>query len=870
MRMPQVPLQSRDRSPGPGERGHAAGGWGCSRLAVALAVLVMVLPGPGLAGVSATINRAADRFGRVVDISFDRPVDLIAPWDRFRFSVNVVQPLGALSDGFLGDLDQDGLADLIIPSWHGEVLYFPGVAGEPRLFGRGTYLRHTTATAAEDPFHFKGAVWESGDSGDLDGDGSPEVVIGTVIYRVTGTTRPPVLAKAYELQGAGVWDSSASLGDLDGDGDLDIVVTSAYNGGAHVFWNASEPGALCFTHQVLRDADPPWQPSNRLRVGDLNGDGLPDLAGGLGIYFNTGTATAPAFDLMAAPTPWVFGGEAGPWNASPETAVGVNSVMADADGDGDLDVYVTGSGETTWQVLLYRNIGTAASPVLEFAGPVLSRGSPLCTYHRWQDEATWNTDSEGVAVVSDVDGDGRADITVAGGIVWNRSLPGPFLTYPDLYTWPAHPRITLRCGLTSWSDPVDPLCMPPYYLSAWQDFDGDGRADALLDFSGLTWERSASSMLRTGDWPFVLGPAGYALKTTTGGELIAASMALYDVDGDGHPDVIAGREDGTLAFYRNTATDGGLLLADPVPLTDGLAVPIDVGDGSCPAPFDLDGDGHLDLLVATKDGPVRQVMRVAPGVSGFALGGFLDSTDQAPFDLGTTVSGGGFFGPALAAFDVDDDGLMDLIGGDFGHRVWLLHNAGTRAAPRFEAGPLIVSQTAAAYLKVLSPTSARLYFGTPLLDDTWLTYYQVPAASGPLSGRVSLSPNAAPEVSVLFRGVELQAGQAAAVDLGHATLLGAGGAFDFEVRNVGEADLVLGPVSVPVGFTLADDLQPTLAPGGSDTFTLHLDASSPGVKSGVVSFATNDDDEAFFDFTVTAEVVGPPPSRVVKRRHPTP
>jgi hypothetical protein len=843
---------------------------GSGRLVAILATFATLLPVQGEADANATINRAQDRFGRVVDITFDRPVDLIAPWDRFRFSVDVVQPLAALSDGFLGDLDRDGVADLVIPSWHGEVLYFPGVAGEPRLFGRGTYLRHTTATAAEDPFQFKGAVWESGDVGDLDRDGSPEVVIGTVIYRVTGTTRPPVLAEAYELQGAGVWDPSASLGDLDGDGDLDVVVTSNYSGGAHVYWNTSQPGTLGFTHLLLREAQPPWQPSNRLRIGDLNGDGLLDLVGGLGIYFNSGTATAPVFDLMAAPTPWVFAGEAGPWNANPESAVGVNPVLADVDVDGDLDVYATGGGETTWQVLLYRNIGTAASPALEFAGPVLTQGSPLCTYHRSQDEPTWNTESEGVAVVSDVDRDGRADITVAGGVVWNRSLGGPFLTYPDLYTWPAHQRITLRCGLTSWSDPVDPVCMPPHYLSAWQDFDGDGRADALLDFSGLTWQRSAFSMLRTGDWPFVLGPASFAVATTGGGTLIAASMAVYDVDGDGRPDVLAGREDGTLAFYRNTATDGGLLLAAPVPLTDGLGAPIDVGDGSCPAPFDLDGDGDLDLLVATASGPVREVMRLASGVGGFVLGGYLDSTDQAPFDLGTTVSGGGFYGPALAPFDADGDGAVDLIGGDWGSRVWLLHNVGTPVAPRFEAGPLIVSQTAAAYLEVLNPTSARLYFGTPLVDDTWLTYWQVPTASGPLTGRVSLDPNAEPEVSVRFGGLEIVDGRSEPIDLGHLTLRGAGCSYDFEVRNVGKAGVVLGPVVPPAGFTLGKGLAATLGPGESDTFTLHLDASSPGVRSGLVSFSTNDGDENPFDFPVTAKVVGPPPSRSLRGRPSAP
>ena len=77
---------------------------------------------------------------------------------------------------------------------------------------------------------------------------------------------------------------------------------------------------------------------------------------------------------------------------------------------------------------------------------------------------------------------------------------------------------------------------------------------------------------------------------------------------------------------------------------------------------------------------------------------------------------------------------------------------------------------------------------------------------------------------------------------------------NFTVRNDGAAALTLGPVTVPAGFTLTEDLSASLAPGASDTFTVRLDTSAPGVMSGDISFATSDSDENPFNFRITGTV----------------
>ena len=713
---------------------------------VTAAVVASAVALPALA-VQARLNRQADPHGRIIDVAFETPVALIAPWDRFRFSIDIVQPLTRESGAFLGDLDGDGVRDLLLASWDGSLVFVPGLAGQERLFGAGTLLRHTTASASSDPYDFGSASFVSGAVGDLDGDGSNAVVVGRDVYRNTGTPPAVVLDKVHAFTAfGGGWDPSVSLGDLDGDGDLDAVMTYNYNfGDAHIFWNTSSPGSFSFTHQLIADTPLGWQRDNRLALGDLNGDGLLDLAGADGIYFNSGSEAAPAWDVLA-PSPWsVTGGP--PWPARDD--LGTNILLTDADADGDLDAYVSGAEDTVWQALYYRNEGTAEDHHMVFSGPVVARRSPLSIAHRGSDEPSLSA-SRANLTTADIDGDGRVDVTVGGAIfyagaaiLWNRALSPFFHTFPDLHTWPTLAHVNDYCGTDSWSVP-EALCRPPTQILAWMDVNGDGALDALLHpNSGIGTDLTFYP--GTGGFPFSLNNRPYPYSSPTplltsgsAAPVQAVGATFADVDLDGKTDLVAGWEDGTLRWYRNAAT-AGLVLADPVPLADGAGVPITVGDEAWPAAIDLDGDGDLDLLVATDAGPVREVLCVTPGqANGFALGGWLAAGGQSPFNV-TGVVGGGYNGLSLLAADHDGDGLVDVLAGDHAGRVWLLRNAGTAQAPSFAVEPVPVSQTAAAYLEVLSPTAVRLYFALPpVAGETRLTIYQVPTDGSPVSGTIPI------------------------------------------------------------------------------------------------------------------------------------
>jgi hypothetical protein len=73
------------------------------------------------------------------------------------------------------------------------------------------------------------------------------------------------------------------------------------------------------------------------------------------------------------------------------------------------------------------------------------------------------------------------------------------------------------------------------------------------------------------------------------------------MDGDGDMDMITGNADGTLSYFNNTAGPG----KEPVfALGQSNYKKIDVGDFSAPQLFDLDGDGLPDLLIGNRKGTI--------------------------------------------------------------------------------------------------------------------------------------------------------------------------------------------------------------------------------------------------------------------------
>jgi len=103
------------------------------------------------------------------------------------------------------------------------------------------------------------------------------------------------------------------------------------------------------------------------------------------------------------------------------------------------------------------------------------------------------------------------------------------------------------------------------------------------------------------------------------------------------------------------------------------------------------------------------------------------------------------------------------------------------------------------------------------------------------------------------------------VDFG-AGLTGANVTRTFTISNIASGPLTLGPMlSLPAGFSRGANNRPStlfdgnttviLEPGESVHFDVSLDTTTPGSRNGLVSFQTNDLDEATFQFAVTGLVL---------------
>jgi PKD repeat protein len=454
-------------------------------------------------------------------------------------------------------------------------------------------------------------------AGDIDSNGTRDVAYAdgsSLVIRSNDGTPFNGWSSAVTVASAGQSIRDLVLADFDRDGHLDLAaVTGGGSGGNQVtLWR--NPGTSPFGGA--------WSTSNTLAssvsndllamaAGDLDNDGWLDLVvadanGALYLWRNP---------LAPFTAPWTGLNLSG-------TSDAINDVaLAELDGDGALDL-VTVRGGAADRVQIWRNDGTpfagSWTSVNVSTGPLAGDGLSLA--------------------VGDWDRDGDTDVasgdSAGNVIVWQ------------------NPGVTAFGGTWgSGNDIGDGAGAVNALIAA--DLDDDGDLDLVSGAEATS--HSVQSWQNPWQGPGSNGPFGGAWSVTSldSSETNVNALATADFDNDYDLDIMYGQNyDGSsdeLQIIPNT-----LVGRQVTPFAEnGMAIGLRADDVRAVLEADLDSDGDLDVVAAGEDNAI-----------------VIWENDGTPFQgtwpshMVTNNAGSDVF--ALVAGDLDNDGDIDLVSGQYG------------------------------------------------------------------------------------------------------------------------------------------------------------------------------------------------------------
>ena len=464
---------------------------------------------------------------------------------------------------------------------------------------------------------------------DVNGDGKPDVVVanvctpnncnsGSVSVLMGNGDGTFLTAVPYNSGGAEAF--SVAVADVNGDGHPDLVVAnnctssnSCANGNVAVLLGNGDG-----TFQSASAYGSGGNSARSVAVGDLNGDGKPDLvvanqcgnsnncwSGSVGVLLGNGDGT---FQSVAT---YASGGQ---------TVVSV--VTADVSGDGKLDVIVADQCDFS------ADCGTG------LIGVLLGNGDGTLQTVQTYAAGALETDS---VVVRDLNGDGKLDILATNQC-------------NDEFCFGSSVSVLLANGGGTFQGPhsYSPGGLSTSSLAA-ADLNGDAKADLVVanqcDINTSCDGGTVGILLGNGDGTF-LSPVIYS----SGGS-DPVYLTTGDVNGDGKVDVLVANQ----CSNQNSCTGSvGVLVGNG----DGTFQPVVAYSSAALyavgiAAGDVNGDGKADLLVVNECDDNNTCDN---GTVSVLLG-----NGDGTFQPAVTYNSGGASALAVAVGDMNGDGKLDLL-----------------------------------------------------------------------------------------------------------------------------------------------------------------------------------------------------------------
>lgn len=431
--------------------------------------------------------------------------------------------------------------------------------------------------------------------------------------------------------------SNGTFVDVDADGDYDFV--SGNSAGSVTFYeNTGSSSAFQFQYITSN-----WKDiliigtldhgASSIDFKDLDTDGDYDIIWGdffgTSLYYlqNTGTAANAQYTLLHR----IF-----PQNADSLTTSGFNMPrLVDIDADGDYDLFVTVLYDPTvpQSLIYFENVGNKfvhdfRRKTFDFI-PTLDDGIQT------------------VPSIADIDGDGDKDLFLGYG----NNPSGSVAFYKRETNLNHFHFVKVTNSFASVSSELS-------NAAAFGDIDNDGDLDMFIGkFDGtiLLYKNLGTQFVPN----FTLTDT---LKNASGVIIdigLYARPFLIDVDSDGDLDLITGRFNGRLSFFRNTGSANDYIFTEE---TNYFGT-IDVGDNSAPILFDYDNDSRLDLFIGNRAGSVQYFRN--------------EGTNSAPaWNLvSEKFLNFTFGGEAVPCFtDIDGDGDFDFFVGNYKGGLYFFRN----------------------------------------------------------------------------------------------------------------------------------------------------------------------------------------------------